>query len=552
MAHWFDNLTKNLAAPDDAPRRSFFRQLGAAMGAGVVASIPASRALGAAVARQNVALANGGKLVAPGSSGSGVIIRNLSFNQDGLTLSKQLSFDQSTKTGTEVTTVSKGAATVFKMTVAVTKTRATTINATYGAEVQGAKSVTMTSKDGLSFHGSIDGRAFMSLKATPEMSQVHFTDGHPAPKITISDASINAAINRLGAASNKQLIPVPASRAGSNRLIAQTAPVKHTSGPKFHKTPISAPGENWYEPSNDVVDCTSCETGCNNTYADMMPGIATIIFCPPCAAADVAAALLYWAGCMIACNLPGGGCLPTPCGFFTTCGKNDKCFTFQGNAGSKGGSLCCPAPAAVCNNVCCGTDVTSCSPDGTCGCSSGQSACGNDCCDAGEVCTNGICCQPGQTNCNGTCCASGNVCHNGACCAPQNICGTTCCDPLSNCADPKKGLCCSFTSIVCNGLCCPYGSQCINGKCCAQESACGSVCCASGQICLDAKTGKCATSACPKGQAPCMPDSGKGLCCATGVACCPGTCCKPGQVCNYEGPPDGSGTYTCGPMPVIQ
>ena len=289
MAHWFDNLTKNLAAPDDAPRRSFFRQLGIAMGAGVVASIPASRALGAAVARQNVAIANSAKLAVPGSPGSGVIIRNLSFSQDGLTLSKQLSFDQSTKTGTEVTTVSKGAATVFKMTVAVTQTRATTINATYGAEVQGAKSLTMTSRDGQSFNGSIDGRAFMSVKATREMSQVHFTDGHPAPKITISDTAIEAAINRLGPASNKQLIsaPVPASRAASSRSLAQTAPVKHTSGPKFHKTPISAPGENWYEPSNDVVDCTSCETSCNNKYADMMPGIATIIFCPPCAAADV-------------------------------------------------------------------------------------------------------------------------------------------------------------------------------------------------------------------------------------------------------------------------
>jgi hypothetical protein len=123
---------------------------------------------------------------------------------------------------------------------------------------------------------------------------------------------------------------------------------------------------------------------------------------------------------------------------------------------------------------------------------------------------------------------------------------------LANCADSKKGLCCSFTSVVCNGQCCPYGSQCINGKCCAQESACGTVCCGSGQICVDAKSSKCATSACPKGQAPCMPDNGKGLCCASGVACCPGNCCKPGQVCNYEGPPDGSGTYTCGSMPVIQ
>ena len=232
------------------------------------------------------------------------------------------------------------------------------------------------------------------------------------------------------------------------------------------------------------------------------------------------AATAEWTVCMALCETPGGGCLPDPCGDFTTCAEGDQCFDF------KDGKLCCPAPAALCQNVCCGKDRTTCAPDGTCGCRSDEITCGNQCCDKDKQdCSNGICCPKGQ------------ISHEGKCCRKENVCGGICCDELSKCVDPKTGLCCLFTAEVCGGKCCQPGEQCINEKCCSKP--CGKVCCGAGQACKD---GKCLSIQCRGDQVTCVtqedPDQKgpliampKAICCPPKVACCSGKCCKPGEIC---------------------
>jgi hypothetical protein len=276
-----------------------------------------------------------------------------------------------------------------------------------------------------------------------------------------------------------------------------------------HNVTINAPGRDWYEPGQAEVSCTQCEDNCNATYVSQLASVACWTYE---LGACVAEALVRWGVCMAACNLPGGGCLPNPCGSFKSCAVNDHCFSFQG------GNLCCPAPAAVCNGVCCGKDRPNCSPDGSCGCTSAETACGNDCCTSDQICVSGVCCSRGQTVVNGTCCA------------PQNVCGGTCCDELSSgCIDPVHGSCCSFAEVMCGHTCCAIGAACIGGACCPHDQICGGICCPSGHTCTDANKQVC--TACPSGQAPCLPGEGAGLCCAPTVDCCPGTCCAPGETC---------------------
>ncbi len=203
MAHWFDDLTTNLARVDRAPRRSFLRMIGAAVGAGVVAraSFPADALAQSTPGRKTPARIN---RPAPANTcgrrtAGTLVVREASFDQGGLTLHRRLSFDRRTKSASMSTTVSRGQSTIFKMDVTATGGGGATAVASYGADVQGIKSVTMTSKDGRAFQGSMDGRAFRGERDDPRLlDDVQFFDGQRAPEIVL-DPKLGAAIDDLAA-----------------------------------------------------------------------------------------------------------------------------------------------------------------------------------------------------------------------------------------------------------------------------------------------------------------------------------------------------------------
>ena len=180
-------------------------------------------------------------------------------------------------------------------------------------------------------------------------------------------------------------------------------------------------------------------------------------------------------------------------------------------------------------------EITSCLPYGTCGCTPDQKPCGNLCCPPeAPKCIEGI-----------ACCKNDQIFINGACCDPANKCGHVCCEELSQCADPLKDFCCPILNDVCDGQCCDTGAQCINGKCCPHDNLCGGVCCPTGQTCVDSTKHECVP--CPAKTVPCLPEVGKGLCCAPNVECCTDTCCKPGEWCLFK---TAEAKFYCGPPDV--
>jgi hypothetical protein len=505
--HWFDDLTKNFA--------------GAFTGRSLAQPPPIS--------------AGSTPDVCGRRRTGNLVIREVSLSQDGVTVRRRLAYDVATHSGQSSVTITKGQTPILQLDVAATKEGSVTATVSYGPDVQGAKSLTLTSKNGTSFQGLLDGRVF-SLSKSSRPPIIEFLDGQPAPQIS-ADPKLVAVINGLCAEVNKSLATCGTAVAVLDSLSADvnsftfgvaTAKSFPSLRPQFSRNVIPAPGSDWYEPAGeDHISCLQCDDNCNKTLAD-----ATSNFFCWLSIACVVEADAQWAVCETFCRLPGGGCLPNPCGSFTTCGIGDKCFSY------KGGSLCCQAPAVVCQDVCCGVLINNCLPDGTCGCTADQDPCGNDCCDRKTQYCAAV----------GVCCPNGQILSNGVCCSPISVCGKVCCDELASCADPTHGICCSFGFAPCSGQCCAIGVQCINGKCCPHDSICGGVCCPKGQTCLDPKTHKC--SPCPSGTVPCLPEGGTGLCCAPNVDCCIGTCCKPGEVCRFTGAINGQPTYHCGPQEI--
>ena len=68
---------------------------------------------------------------------------------------------------------------------------ALTGSASYGPDVQGVKNAIIKSRDGKSFEGEMDGRAF-----TARDRQVVFADGQPAPNITV-EPNLRTALQAL-------------------------------------------------------------------------------------------------------------------------------------------------------------------------------------------------------------------------------------------------------------------------------------------------------------------------------------------------------------------
>jgi hypothetical protein len=479
-----------------------------------------------------------------------LVIREVSLSRGNVTYSARLAYDVTARSSQASTKITDGTAMVVNHDVVAAENGSVTVTTTYGRGVRGAKRLTMSSKNGKAFQGSLDKRTF-SLARIGQSTRLEFADGKPAPKVVVTP-KLASTINALDLEIKKSLSscgsvmsviadlrpqpssswsppsqPAPARRPSSQPRSRRARPSRAVRKRQM-KSEIPPPGSGWYLPDEeDNGSCLDCEDGCNSDFADETTSWGCLISLGSC----WPAALAKWGVCMGLCRLPGGGCLPVPCGTFTTCAEGDTCF------GSNLGDFCCPGSSAVCHGACCGWEISNCAPDGSCGCRESETACGNNCCDPDdESCIDGICCKKGQTV------------LNGVCCDPVSVCGNVCCDVLSSCADKRKGLCCGFAHPVCGSQCCEIGAQCINGKCCPADRLCGGVCCPTGQTCLDPKTHKC--MACRGGMVPCRPEGGPGLCCPPNVDCCIGVCCKPGEVCNIASVVNGNVTYACGPPEI--
>jgi|WetSurMetagenome_2_1015567.scaffolds.fasta_scaffold99627_2 hypothetical protein len=534
MTHWFDTFSKKAAGSHGMERRSFLAfgtvlGLGALNGGAKAADTPPG-----ASARPPRVIPAGQPVTVQTALGSRVrrtvgslVIHEIETEKSGVALKSALAFNRTTQNATISATITRGPDLVAKLDFAITKGGAGTISVYYGTGYAGVRSITASTKNGKTFQGTADGRPF-----TLAGNHAEFLDRGAPPQL-IRDPAIAATIRSLDTQASGLLrvaptaAPAPPKPRADLDLRVRPSPAAADCGP--HRPPILAPGNDWYEPGDDPVDCSVCENDCGTNVGSWILDIFTFGASEP----------EYWAACMAACNLPDGGCLPTPCGFLTTCGKNDTCFSYEG------GRLCCPSPSAICNGVCCGDFITSCGSDGTCGCPEGTNVCAQECCNPdqaccngaccakGQVCIDGICCKPGVVTCKGLCCDKGQVCHNGKCCKPQNMCGPTCCDELATCLNPETGVCCGFDQPVCGGVCCPLGAVCLNGKCCEPNSVCGGICCPGGHTCANPATHTC--TACPDGKVACLSTNGIGMCCPPGVECCGTTCCSPGQVCQASG-----------------
>src|SRR4029079_2731458 len=76
-------------------------------------------------------------------------------------------------------------------------------SASYGPDVHGVKNATIKFRDGKSFEGEMDGRAF-----TARDRQVVFADGQPAPNITV-EPNLRSALQALLADATKALTVCP-------------------------------------------------------------------------------------------------------------------------------------------------------------------------------------------------------------------------------------------------------------------------------------------------------------------------------------------------------
>jgi hypothetical protein len=566
MTHWFDTFSKKAARFEGIERRSFLA-FGTVLGFGAMSG-RAEAAAQPPAARPgrtppNIRPADEPMVVenALGShtrrTAGALVIHEISTAKAGLSLKSSLAFNRTSQNATISATISRGSDLVAKLDIASTKGGAGTIYINYGHAYSDVQSVTMSTKNGKTFQGTADGRPF-----TIAGNQVQFLD-HGAPPRLITDPGIVSAVRDLDAQS-KVLLRV--------RAPAATAPLKpsaeldrrYVERPRrspqdtnqcgTHRPVIDPPGDGFYEPGVPEQDCNNCENDCGTNVSSWILDFFSGGTYEP----------MYYAACMAACYIPGGGCLPVPCGTLQSCASSDTCYDYQG------GHLCCPSPGAICAGACCGSTITSCGSDGTCGCDESTSVCGQDCCwpgqaccngtcckekevccngtccAAGQVCTDGICCKPGVVTCEGLCCDKGQVCHHGKCCKEANFCGSSCCDDLATCLDPQTGVCCGFDQPKCGDICCPLGAICLNGKCCEPNSVCGGICCPSGSTCADPKTHTC--TKCPDGKVACLSTNGKGLCCPHDVECCGDSCCAPGQACQG----DGKGGFICAAATPIQ
>jgi hypothetical protein len=118
-------------------------------------------------------------------------VNEVSLSEGGISFHQQISYGVAQQTGTLRASLTKGDALFVKIELAGKRGGALTGSASYGPDVQGVKNATIKSRDGKSFEGEMDGRAF-----TARDRQVVFADGQPAPNITV-EPNLRTALQAL-------------------------------------------------------------------------------------------------------------------------------------------------------------------------------------------------------------------------------------------------------------------------------------------------------------------------------------------------------------------
>jgi hypothetical protein len=470
---------------------------------------------------------------------------------------RQLTFDLVTSGGppdrrTSSLTVSRAGQLVLRLDSNLASAGALHVHLTAGAGFHGFQEADVTSSDGQTFEGTVDGRALVPFRVDARLRRLAFADGKPAPHVKEK----------------------PFVRKGLHRLARQALESSCLSDPS---------GASHAEPLGLFDSCDICQLGCIRT--DWTCALGAAVSAAGCSYDPLACVALYEGtgyDCStgtISCDndcLNGPDCCAVPCagGHGDACGHScsEDAVCCGGQSCCSSGSQCCgtvccdtvnndmhcanPSTGLCCFNdhmgdecgsqYCCPTDKPVCRDPGHLVCCAPDSGdvCGDDCCPASApMCVHplGVCCAP-ENVCGQGCCVPPNVCQaGGSCCAPDRVCGSNCCEGEETCLDPSRSLCCGgLASKVCGNNCCGPDETCLGDSCCPFAQVCGGTCCAPGERCVDPSTHACA--ACDPGTEPCAPvGGGPALCCAPGASCCAGPppqCCGTSQCC--AGTP-----YTC-------
>jgi len=386
---------------------------------------------------------------------------------------------------------------LFLRTTTQTSNGSHVTDVVYGAAFHGVHHAVITTADGETFSGSIDGRTFLPFRKGDAYTSMRFTDGQPFPEISVDPAAQHAIETlRSSSASCAGQPPTPVSGSAGELVMGYQNP-GHTS---------DAAGTSL---------CFACQDACIDGFGICAFGVATGCtaagpFYGICVAIGLGVCGLIAIACEVTCNFTA--CCPVACG--SGCCLNGES---------------CLDPSA---HLCC--------DQGTTGCHAGNGTNEENCCKPGDVCIlDGSCCQ-GDHTCRGNelCCAPDELCGTDSTgtqtcllCPAQQQCFGTCCPSGESCIQ-SSGNCCPITSARCGGHCCPGPSYSCTGAsgsdCCSDSVACGTLCCGTGQVCLDATTNTCGV--CPANEAICHPPSGLDVCCAPGRVCDSQGCCAGNQL----------------------
>ena len=550
MNHWFDDLTKQLAA-DTLSRRSVLAAATATLAA-VATGTGWPRLLSAAAPKTGAAPAqpNGYKGAPPApvklkygpctATSTGTALKHEMTSQTtsgGKTVVLHATRASDLKGMTHNKTVLINGKQQFQITHLSTES-SKAVRVTIG-DAFGFKGAQLTTVDGgKTLTGQVDGRAIVPF-VQGSSKKLQFVDGKPwtiketpgardAVKAAIAKASQDSALcgSQLGSATPTTASgePYEESRIAA-ALVTAIATVTGTgtarAAPGYSEYPgeggqhISAINLNAYLKPACVRCGNNCDPGAFTGFVDAVGCVLSIIFLydpGPCSS---------WVNltseqekCFEKCNADpaclGQLCIPKPhtaVAAIPTCNKGDICIrdapgyccpdgypnvcpgTFSGD---------CPSYEAGCppedyNNFCCAHD-SECVVDTTHGPEYGYSWLPL-CCPKDRVCgTKGMAGKFPYFE--GTCCPPGNVCAKSM--VPGRVGKPECCDPKSI----RDGKCCDGNwcgdqccSGPCNGNKCStlcLGGYTTDGKCCQTGAACGKVCCSNG--CADAATSTCGAS----------------------------------------------------------
>jgi len=431
----------------------------------------------------------------------------------------------------------------------------------FGAGIRGLRSMSLTSTDGHTVTGTIDGRALEPFTLGGNDTTLAFADGSKAPKIRVKPF-LQRALEELRTVDTAACTPNTATSGVREDFLG--------------------------------LDCTLCEAACG--IALMVCDASAAISFAACEAGTVGIATL---GCVAGFAAAEAGCLKASDDCSNNCETGSSCCPVPCKGGTPNAASSTEFCAATCSGgaTCCGGQSN---PNGVC-CGNASDCCGtsNPTClegvfanarcvnpstgafcfaDEGDVC--GSTAAPGRASC---CPGKSPVCRDaaeGLCCArgAGDTCGNAqerkCCPETSPvCRDAAAGVCCpQGAGDVCGRDCCPAGAPHCDGEaCCKPSEACGDggQCCPAphicrGQTCCNPPSTTCG-SACCNVDETCV-DASKSLCCGilTGIACgdsccdsvteacvngaccprasaCGSACCATGEYCESNG--------TCRPCP---